>query len=45
MGCEETNKLLSQYIDDVLSLPARAAVDAHLDRCPVCRAEVAEFGR
>ena len=43
MSCEETNKLLSQYVDDMLSLPARAAVDAHLDRCPVCRAEVAEF--
>lgn len=43
MGCEETKNLLSQYVDDVLSLPARAAVDVHLDRCPVCRAEVAEF--
>jgi hypothetical protein len=41
MGCEETTKLLSQYIDDVLSLPVRASVDAHLDCCPVCRAEVA----
>lgn len=43
MDCEETNKLLSQYLDDVLSLPARVAVDGHLDRCPVCRAEVAAF--
>ncbi len=43
MGCEETTKLLSQYIDDVLSLPVRATVDAHLDRCPVCRTEAAEL--
>ncbi len=43
MRCEETTKLLSQYIDDVLSLPVRAIVDAHLDRCPVCRTEVAEL--
>ena len=43
MGCEETTKLLSQYIDDVLSLPARVTVDAHLDLCPVCRAEVTEL--
>jgi len=43
MVCEETTKLLSQYIDDVLTLPVRATVDGHLDRCPVCRAEVAEL--
>ncbi len=40
MSCEETKGLLSQYIDDVLTLPVRATVDTHLDRCPVCRAEV-----
>ncbi len=43
MACEETTQLLSQFIDDVLSTPARAAVDEHLDRCPVCRARVAMF--
>lgn len=43
MSCEETNNLLSQYVDDVLAPAARVAVDAHLDRCPVCRAEAAEF--
>ena len=26
-----------------MSLPARVAMDEHLDRCPVCRAEVAEL--
>ena len=39
MNCQETTQLLSQFIDDVLSLPVRVAVDEHLDRCPVCRDE------
>ena len=26
-----------------MSLPSRVAIDEHLDRCPVCRAEVAEL--
>jgi hypothetical protein len=43
MNCEETTQLLSQFIDDALSLPVRATVDEHLDRCPVCRAHVAEL--
>ena len=41
MTCEETTQLLSQFIDDVLTLPVRATVNEHLDRCPVCRAEAA----
>jgi hypothetical protein len=43
MNCQETTPLLSQFIDDVLSLPMRVMVDEHLDRCPVCRAEAAEL--
>jgi hypothetical protein len=43
MTCEETTQLLSQFIDDVLSLPLRVTVDEHLDRCPVCRAHAAEL--
>jgi anti-sigma factor RsiW len=43
MTCEETTQLLSQFIDDVLSLPVRVTVDEHLDRCPVCRAHAAEL--
>jgi hypothetical protein len=43
MSCEETRQTLSLYVDDAMSLPARVAIDAHLDRCPVCRAEVAEL--
>ncbi len=43
MNCEETTQLLSQFIDDVLSPPARINVDAHLDRCPVCRAHTAQL--
>ena len=42
MTCEETTQLLSQFIDDVLTLPVRASVDEHLDRCPVCRAHAAD---
>src|SRR4030095_6233886 len=43
MTCEETEQSLSLYIDDVLSLPARVAVDDHLKVCPVCRAHAAEL--
>lgn len=43
MTCEETTKLLSQFIDDVLPAELSAAVDTHIDRCPVCRAHVAEY--
>lgn len=45
MSCKETSQLLSQYIDDVLSLPMRASVNEHLDRCPVCRSHVGELRR
>ena len=40
MSCEETRQTLSLYVDDCVSLPARVAIDEHLDRCPVCRAEI-----
>ena len=43
MLCEETRQSLSLYVDDCVSLPARVAIDEHLDRCPVCRAEIAEL--
>jgi len=43
MSCEETKQTLSLYVDDFMALPARVAIDEHLDRCPVCRAEVAEL--
>ena len=43
MSCEETRQTLSLYVDDGVSLPVRVAIDEHLDRCPVCRAEVAEL--
>jgi hypothetical protein len=43
MLCEETKQSLSLYVDDCVSLPARVAIDEHLDRCPVCRADVAEL--
>ncbi|HEY7784914.1 MAG TPA: zf-HC2 domain-containing protein, partial [Pyrinomonadaceae bacterium] len=43
MSCEETKQSLSAYVDDCLTLPVRAAVDEHIDRCPVCRAELAKL--
>src|ERR1051325_431040 len=43
MTCEETRQSLSLYVDDCVSLPARVAIDEHLDHCPVCRAEAAEL--
>ena len=43
MTCEETRQSFSLYVDDRVSLPARVAIDEHLDRCPVCRAEMAEL--
>lgn len=43
MTCEEATQLLSQFIDDVLPSSLRVNVDKHLDRCPVCRAHVAQF--
>lgn len=43
MTCEETRQTLSSYLDDCVSLPARVAIDEHLDRCPVCRSEHAEL--
>ena len=43
MLCDETKPSLSAYIDDCLSDPVRQAVEKHLDRCPVCRAELADL--
>jgi hypothetical protein len=43
MLCEETKQSLSSYIDDCVSLPTRVAIDEHLNRCPVCRSEVAQL--
>lgn len=43
MSCEEIQQELSLYLDDELTLSARAATDEHLHVCPVCRAELAEL--
>ena len=43
MLCEEVRQSLSAYIDDALTLPARVAMDEHLDRCPICRDEVVKL--
>jgi hypothetical protein len=41
MSCEETQEWLSLYVDDKLTQRARVSFDAHLNDCPVCRAEAA----
>ncbi len=43
MTCEDTSQSLSLYIDDVLTLPARVAIDEHLNKCPVCRTHMIEL--
>ena len=43
MLCEEIRQSLSAYIDDALTLPARVAMDEHVDRCPVCRDELVKL--
>lgn len=43
MLCEETKQSLSLYLDDALMLPARVAVDEHVDKCPVCRDELVQL--
>lgn len=43
MLCDETGQSLSLYLDNILSLPARVAMDAHLVECPLCRAHLAEL--
>jgi hypothetical protein len=43
MLCEETKQLISNYLDDVVSLPVRVAIDEHFGECPVCRAHLAEL--
>ncbi len=43
MTCEETQQALSSFLDDVLTENARLTLDGHLDRCPVCRAHLAEL--
>jgi len=43
MLCEETKPLISQYVDDAVSLPLRVTIDEHLDQCPICRSHLAEL--
>jgi anti-sigma factor RsiW len=43
MTCEETTEFISQFVDDVLPQALREQVEAHVDRCPVCRAHVVEL--
>jgi len=43
MSCEEIKQSLSLYVDHALMLPARVAVDEHVNKCPVCRDELVQL--
>lgn len=45
MNCVEAQNDFSSYLDDQLTPPERATLDAHLAVCPVCRAQLAETRR
>lgn len=42
LSCEETQKTFSPYLDGQLTRTARAALDAHLAACPICRLRLDE---
>ena len=43
MKCEDVEKSLIAYVDDVAAPAERRAVESHLAGCDACRARVAEF--
>ena len=45
MNCEEIQESLSLYCDDGLAEDERTRCDRHLEVCPVCRDELAQFRR
>jgi len=44
VNCEKCNENLVLYVEGLLAEPERQAVESHLERCPVCRAELQEIG-
>jgi len=44
-SCNEIDSLLSGYIDDELDAETRAHVEAHIEECSVCRAELERYRR
>lgn len=44
MSCVETRRRLDDYLDDALTPLERREVEAHLNGCPDCRAELASVG-
>ena len=43
MSCDEIQDLLPLYCDDGLAEDERARCDGHMEVCPVCRSELAQF--
>jgi anti-sigma factor RsiW len=44
MSCVETRRRLDDFLDDALTPLERREVEAHLNGCPKCRAELASVG-
>jgi anti-sigma factor RsiW len=42
-ACRELVELVTDYLDDALPPPERAAVEAHLDECPDCVEYLEQF--
>jgi len=43
MRCSDVKSDLPLYSDDILNAAERAALDAHLDTCPLCRQALSEY--
>ena len=43
MNCKDIYELLIAYLDNEVSIAERATIEAHLHKCPQCRAELAEL--
>jgi hypothetical protein len=43
MKCDDLQLNLPVYADDILTDDERAALDAHLSQCPLCRQKLADF--
>lgn len=45
MACQEYRDLMMAFLDGELNEPDQQRFQGHLDQCPACKREFAEFGR
>ena len=43
MNCQKCTDMLTEYIEGILPKEQRQALEAHLETCPPCRAEMAQL--